>query len=190
VEVRPGRPSTTRGQGASRCDPFKVREGALVLSSSRLVHWCCFLRVVLDSTHSAQPASDLAVGSGRFGVVVQYRTTLDASIFSFVQTPHPSWPSIMVGDGSYLPVTSVGFAPGPFRLSNVLIAPQMVHNLLTIRQFTTNKSCSVEFDTSGLTVKDLTSRRQLHRCDSLGPFTLRLPLLHLHLRLLCQLHLL
>jgi hypothetical protein len=43
----------------------------------------------------------------------------------------------MVRDESCLPVTSVGCAPCPFRLPNVLVAPQMIHNLLYIRQFTT-----------------------------------------------------
>ena len=64
----------------------------------------------------------------------------------------------MVGDESCLPVTAVGFAPGSFRLPNVLVAPQMVHNLLSIRQFTADNSCSIEFDSSGLTVKDSASR--------------------------------
>ena len=73
----------------------------------------------------------------------------------------------MVGDGSCLPVTAVGSA---LHLPNVLVAPQMVHNLLSIRQFT------IEFDSSGLTVKDSASRRPLLRCDSSGPlYTLRLP---------------
>jgi hypothetical protein len=68
-------------------------------------------------------------------------------------------------------------APGPFRLSDVLIAPQMVHNLLSIHQFTVDNSCSVEFDTSGLSVKDLATERPLLRCDSTGPlYTLRLPI--------------
>ena len=81
----------------------------------------------------------------------------------------------MVGDGSYFPVTAVGFAPGSFRLPNVLVAPHMVHNLLSIRQFTADNSCSIEFDSSDLTVKDSASRRPLLRCDSLGPlYTLRL----------------
>jgi hypothetical protein len=31
----------------------------------------------------------------------------------------------------------VSFAPGSFRLPNVLVAPQMIHNLLSIHQFTT-----------------------------------------------------
>jgi hypothetical protein len=52
----------------------------------------------------------------------------------------------------------VGSAPGPFRLSDVLVAPQIVYNLLSIRQFTVVNFCSVEFDTSGLSVKDLAPR--------------------------------
>jgi histone deacetylase 1/2 len=82
----------------------------------------------------------------------------------------------MVGDGSCLPVTSVGSTHGPFRLSNVLVAPQIVHNLLSIRQFTADNSCSVEFDTSGLSVKDLVIGRPLLRCDNTRSFyTLWLP---------------
>jgi hypothetical protein len=49
----------------------------------------------------------------------------------------------MVGDGSGLLVTSVGSTHDPFRLSGVLVAPQMVYNLLSIRQFTADNSCSV-----------------------------------------------
>ena len=90
----------------------------------------------------------------------------------------------MVGDGSCLPVTSVGTAPGSFCLPNVLVAPNMVRNLLSIRQFKADNSCSAEFDSSGLTVKDSASRRPLIRCDSRGSFTLfgfLLPLLRLRL---------
>ena len=103
-----------------------------------------------------------------------FHTTPDAGILSSVRPPHPSCPSsIMVGDVSCLPVTAVGSAP---RLPNVLVAPQMVHNLLSIRQFTADNSCSIEFDSSGLAVKDSASRRPLLRCDSPGPlYTLQLP---------------
>jgi len=75
-------------------------------------------------------------------------------------------------------VTSVGAAGphGSFRLPDDLVAPSVVHNLLSIRRFTADNSCSVEFDSSGLTVKDLASRRPLLRCDSTGPlYTLRFP---------------
>jgi hypothetical protein len=37
----------------------------------------------------------------------------------------------------------------------------MIHNLLSIRHFIADNSCSVEFDSSGLTVKDLASWRPL-----------------------------
>ncbi|XP_002440449.2 basic proline-rich protein [Sorghum bicolor] len=82
-----------------------------------------------------------------------YHTTPDPSILSSVHPPssHPS--SIMVANGSCLLVTSVGAAGahGSFRLPDVLVAPSMVHNLLSIRRFTADNSCSVEFDSSGLT---------------------------------------
>jgi hypothetical protein len=67
----------------------------------------------------------------------------------------------MVGDGSCLPVTSVGSASSPFRLSNILVAPKVIHPFLSIRQFTTDNSFSVDFDPSGLTVTDLASGRPL-----------------------------
>jgi len=106
-----------------------------------------------------------------------FHTTPDAGILSSVRPPHPSCPSsIMVGNGSCLPVTAVGSAPGSFRLPDVLVAPQMIHNLLSIHQFTSDNSCSIEFDSSGLTVKDLATRRPLLRCDSAEPlYTLHLP---------------
>jgi hypothetical protein len=84
----------------------------------------------------------------------------------------------MVANGSCLPVTSVGVTgpPGSFRIPDVLVAPSLVHNLLSIRRFTVDNSCFVEFDSYGLTMKDSATRRPLLRCDSTGPlYTLRLP---------------
>jgi hypothetical protein len=84
----------------------------------------------------------------------------------------------MVANGSCLPVTSMGAAGphGSFHISDVLVAPSMVHNLLSIHRFTADNSCSVEFDSSGLSVKDLASRRPLLRCDNTEPlYTLRFP---------------
>jgi hypothetical protein len=108
-----------------------------------------------------------------------YHTTPNPGILTSVRPPSSSLPSsIMVANGSCLPVTSVGAAgsPGSFRIPDVLVAPSLVHNLLSIRRFTADNSCSVEFDSSGLTVKDSATRRPLLRCDSTGPlYTLRLP---------------
>jgi uncharacterized membrane protein YgcG len=108
-----------------------------------------------------------------------YHTTPDPGILTFVRPPPSSLPSsIMVANGSCLPVTSVSAAgpPGSFRMPDVLVAPSLVHNLFSVHRFTTDNSCSVEFDSSGLTVKDSATRRPLLRCDSTAPlYTIRLP---------------
>jgi hypothetical protein len=54
---------------------------------------------------------------------------------------HPTIPpSIVVGNKSALPVTSVGntIHPGPFYLNNVLVTPDIIKNLLFVHQFTTD----------------------------------------------------
>jgi hypothetical protein len=80
--------------------------------------------------------------------------------------------SIVLGNGYVLPVTSIGGSvlPGPFYLSDVLIAPDLVQSLLYVRRFTTDNSCSMEFDLFGLYVKDLATRRVFARYDSTNPF--------------------
>jgi hypothetical protein len=86
--------------------------------------------------------------------------------------------SIIVGNGATLPVIGTGYSvlPGPFRLDNVLIAPDIIRNLLSVRKFTTDNLVSVEFDPLGVSVKDLRTRNTLLRCDSTGPlYTLQLP---------------
>ncbi len=93
-------------------------------------------------------------------------------MISYSHPPPSSHPtSIVVGNGSTLPVTSVGASvlPGLFYLNDVLVAPHITHNLLSVRRFTTDNSCSIEFDPSGFSVKDLATRTLLARCDSSGP---------------------
>jgi hypothetical protein len=48
--------------------------------------------------------------------------------------------SIVVGNDSSLPITSVGdlVLPGPFYLNNILLAPDMVQSLISFRRFTTD----------------------------------------------------
>jgi hypothetical protein len=82
---------------------------------------------------------------------------------------HP--PSIVVGNGSSLPITSVGdsILPGPFYLNNILLAPDMVQSLLSVHCFTTDNWCSMEFDPFDLSVKDLSIRNVIVRLNSTGP---------------------
>jgi hypothetical protein len=86
--------------------------------------------------------------------------------------------SIVVGNGSSLSITSVGDSvlPGPFYLNNILLAPDMVQSLISIRRFTTDNWCSMEFDSFGLSVKDLTTKNVIVRSNSIGPlYMMRLP---------------
>jgi hypothetical protein len=89
---------------------------------------------------------------------------------------HPS--SIVVGNGSVLPVTSVGDSvlTRIFYLNDVLLAPNLILSLLSVCRFTTDNYYSMDFDPFGLSVKDLATRCMLARYDSTGPlYTLPLP---------------
>jgi hypothetical protein len=85
--------------------------------------------------------------------------------------------SIVVGNCSSLPITSVGDSvlPRPFYLNNILLAPDMVQSLLSVCRFTTDNWCSMEFDLFGLSVKDLTTKNVIVKSNSIGPlYTMRL----------------
>jgi hypothetical protein len=120
----------------------------------------------------APPPSDWVIDSG-----ASYHTTPTTGMLSRSHPPPPTHPtSIVVGNSSTLPVTSVGASvlPGPFYLNDVLVAPHTTHNLLSVPRFSTDNSCSIEFDPTGFSVKDLATRTPLARCDSVGPlYTLR-----------------
>ena len=76
----------------------------------------------------------------------------------------PSPPSsITVGNGQSIPIFGRGtsllqIADRPFHLDNVLVAPQLTRNLLSVRQLTRDNNCSVEFDAFGFSIKDLKTR--------------------------------
>jgi histone deacetylase 1/2 len=85
----------------------------------------------------------------------------------------PSTSSITVGNGTTIPVTSRGHSvlPTPasnFILKNILVAPSIVRNLLSVRQFTRDNSCSFEFDAHGFSIKDLRTGHVTLRCNSDG----------------------
>jgi hypothetical protein len=83
---------------------------------------------------------------------------------------HPSWSLMARVFLSHPWVPSVLMA---LCLPNVLVAPSMVHNLLSIRKFTADNSCSFEFDSSSLAVNDLASRHPSFDATTLH--TLRFP---------------
>ncbi|GJW15041.1 ribonuclease H-like domain-containing protein, partial [Tanacetum coccineum] len=81
--------------------------------------------------------------------------------------------SIHVGDGNSIPVTNTGHSiiPSyyrPLHLNNVLVTPNIIKNLISVRQFTRDNNCTIEFDVFGFSVKDFLTRHILLRCDSSG----------------------
>jgi hypothetical protein len=77
----------------------------------------------------APPSSDWVIDSG-----ASYHTTPNTGMLSHSHpspSTHPT--SIVVGNGSTLPVTSIGASvlPRPLYLNDVLVAPHITHNLLS-----------------------------------------------------------
>jgi hypothetical protein len=72
---------------------------------------------------------------------------------------------VTVGNGTSVPISSSGYtsfrSPSShlFHLNHVLLVPCLIRNLLSIRKFTHDNFCSVEFDALGFSVKDLKTRR-------------------------------
>jgi hypothetical protein len=82
-----------------------------------------------------------------------------------------SIPSITVGSGHHLPVSCSGSSTLPghassFSLRNILVVPSLVRNLLSVRQFTRDNHCTIEFDAFGFSVKDLQTKRVILRSNS------------------------
>nr|GEU52367.1 ribonuclease H-like domain-containing protein [Tanacetum cinerariifolium] len=79
--------------------------------------------------------------------------------------------SILVGDGSSIPVTNLGHSTlrsstRPLHLYNVLITPNIIKNLVFVREFTKDNKCSIKFDEFGFFVKDYQTCPLFIRCDS------------------------
>lgn len=93
--------------------------------------------------------------------------------FSKVSNKSNYFSSVFVGDGSSIPVSKVGHSvlspSNPYRtlvLHNVLITPQIIKNLIYVRQFYCENSCSIKFESYGFSVKDFKTKQTLMRCDS------------------------
>jgi transposase InsO family protein len=80
---------------------------------------------------------------------------------------------IIVGNGSTLPVlgrgsTTIHNSNHSFHLSNFLHTPNLIKNLISVRKFTKDNVCSIEFDSLGFSIKDLHIRKEILRSSSRG----------------------
>ncbi|KAG6763450.1 hypothetical protein POTOM_030866 [Populus tomentosa] len=81
--------------------------------------------------------------------------------------------NITVGNGHTIPIIGYGHAllpesKHPFTLNNVLHAPKLIKNLVSVRKFTIENNASIEFDPFGFSVKDFPTGMPLMRCNSSG----------------------
>jgi len=107
-----------------------------------------------------------------------HMTSQPSSLLHVLLPRYPTPSSIVIGNGSLIPVTATGSTElaSNLRLNNVLVSPQIIKNLISVRQFTLDNNCSVEFDSAGCSVKVLPSQREIVRCNNSGPlYPLRLP---------------
>jgi hypothetical protein len=72
--------------------------------------------------------------------VTHHTTSLIGNISTLRPLTSSNPSSVVVGNGSSLPITSVSDSvlPRPFYLNNILLAPNMVQSLLFVHRFTTN----------------------------------------------------
>jgi hypothetical protein len=128
--------------------------------------------------HGASPAPTLVQNWVADSGATHHTTLSVGNISTLCPLASSNPSSIVVGNDSFLPITSVGDSvlPGPFYHNNILLAPDMVQSLLSVRRFITDNWCSMEFDPFGLSVKDLTTKNVIVRSNSTGPlYTMRLP---------------
>ncbi|OIT38380.1 hypothetical protein A4A49_61898 [Nicotiana attenuata] len=88
--------------------------------------------------------------------------------------PYNGSDRVAVGNGTQLPISYTGHGTistpsNTFYLKNVLIVPDLSSNLLSVRKFTLDNNCSIEFDGFGFSVKDFKTKQILLRCNSQGP---------------------
>ncbi|KAL9225921.1 hypothetical protein vseg_001795 [Gypsophila vaccaria] len=81
--------------------------------------------------------------------------------------------SIYVGNGSSIPIRGSGTSQihtpdRDLHLHRVLYAPQIIKNLISVRQFTKDNNVSVEFDPCGFSVKDLVNGKTILRSNGDG----------------------
>jgi hypothetical protein len=125
------------------------------------------LATLNNTAASPQPSSEWYVNSG----VSSHMSSTSQPFQSITRYPYSS--SITVGNGACLPVTHTASSIIPTRynsllLRNVLLSPNLVENLISVRKLTCDNLVSIEFDPFGFSIKDLHTKTEMLRCDSDG----------------------
>ncbi|GJU08398.1 hypothetical protein Tco_1124828 [Tanacetum coccineum] len=136
-------------------------------------------RLVVEDPQTAKEAWDLIALIFNYNKRTALKAELrslklrDLSIDAYFCNLKCEYPSVSDGDGYSIPVIDSGHstlpAPHqPLHLNNVLITPNIVKNLIYVRQFVRDNHCTAEFDAFDFSVKDFITHWMLLRCDSTG----------------------
>ncbi|XP_074298317.1 uncharacterized protein LOC141629172 [Silene latifolia] len=125
------------------------------------------IATVMHNLSLQQPDDNLYMDTGASSHMMSNNGTL-SSYSSLSNMRH-----IVVGNGHLIQIVGRGTMtlPSPHNslvLKNVLHVPNIIKNLILVRQFTTDNSVSVEFDPFGFTVKDLKTGTPIMRSHSTG----------------------
>lgn len=126
-----GVPGSGYGSGAPATDPTASWNQAALASA-------------LNTMTLQQPEANWYMDSG-----ASSHLSSSSGNLSSIHNPSNSHSNIIVGNGSYLPISCSGYTsfPNPTRplhLSNVLVSPHLITNLISVHKFTKDNHCSVE----------------------------------------------
>ncbi|XP_074314501.1 uncharacterized protein LOC141649717 [Silene latifolia] len=135
------------------------------------------LAAVMQSLNLQQPDDNYYMDTGASSHMTSNSGKL-SSYSSLSNNRH-----IIVGNGSMIPIVGCGAMNLPYphnslTLKNVLHVPNIIKNLVSVRQFTSDNNVSVEFDPFGFTVKDLKTGTPIMRRHSTGDLYPLLPTSH------------
>nr|GEU33404.1 copia protein [Tanacetum cinerariifolium] len=124
------------------------------------------------STYTTGPLHDYGDSSWYMDTGATSRLALEASKLTTISN-NCNISSILVGNGNFIPVINSGHSMlptlnRPLHLHNVLVTPNIIKNILFVRQFTRDNACFIEFDPFGFSVKDLWTKHLLLQCNSTG----------------------
>jgi hypothetical protein len=142
-------------------------QSVLMPPAAHTYNYAAMFNSAPSNTGGLHPGGEWVMDSG----ATTHVTNNQGNLTSFHSPTFVDSRSIVVGNGSKLPIYSVGSAKltdHPFYLHHVLFSPSLIKNLISVRKFTRDNSCSIEFDPFDLFVKDLASRKILMRSSSSG----------------------
>jgi hypothetical protein len=148
-------------------NPAPAMSPAIASPSAATYDYSAMFNSAPSNTAGLHPGGDWVMDSG----ATTHVTNNQGNLTSSHSPPNMNSCSIVVGNGSKMPIYSIGsttLTNHPFHLHHVLFSPQLIKNLISVRKCTRDNSVSVQFDPYGFFVKDLATKQILMHSSSSG----------------------